>query len=183
MMWKHFWKNEQGLAYLEFALLLPLLMTLFLGTVEVSRYVQASQTVDKLSHTLVDLVAQAPTISVSDMNQIMDATAHITKGMNFSTKGIVIISCVGYDASNKLVVKWQYKGGGSLARSSKIGSSGGNATLPTGFTIESKDNVLVAESYLAYTPLVNTTIVQPIEFYRTAFYLPRLGQLDTLASN
>src|SRR5687767_5514100 len=117
-----FWRNEAGLAYLEFALALPFLMLLFIGGVEMSRYVQAGQKVDKVTHTIVDLVAQAPTISESDLDQIMMAVEHIMQPHDFQSDGVIIVTCVGYNSAGNLRVKWQYTGGGALDRDSLIGA-------------------------------------------------------------
>lgn len=181
--WRKLWHSETGLAYLEFALALPFLMLLFIGGVEMSRYVQAAQKVDKMTHTIVDLIAQAPTVSESDLDRIMLAVEHIMEPHEFRDDGVIIVTCVGYNSAGNLQVKWQYKGGGTLDRNSLIGAVGGAPTLPPGFTLEARDNVIIAESYFALTSMINDELLEPIEFYRTAYYLPRLGALDTLAQN
>lgn len=176
-------RQEDGLAYLEFALILPVLLLLLLGGVEVSRYIQAAQKVDKMTHTIVDLIAQAPTISESELDQIMMAAEHIMTPYPFNDNGVIIVSCVGYNEYGQLRVKWQYSGGGTLPRSSAIGSEGGSPDLPEGFTLDTRDNVIIAESFFTITPIINDNYVGASEFYRTAYYLPRLGELDTLQSN
>lgn len=175
--------DESGVAYLEFALLLPLLMLLFLGGVEISRYIQAGQKTDKLTHTMVDLIAQAPTISQPELDQMMQAVEHIMEPHPFSENGVIIVSCVGYNALGELQVKWQYSGGGDLARGSAIGQQGDAPTLPEGFVVEPRDNVIIAETFFAMRPMISEDYVEPIEFYRTAYYLPRIGELDTLQAN
>ena len=172
-------RREEGLAYLEFALILPLLLLMVLGGTELSRYLQTGQKVDKMTHTIVDLIAQAPTISTPELEQIMQAAQHIMSPYPFTDDGVIIVSCVGYDEYDQLRVKWQYKGGGNLLRNSAIGTTGDAPQLPTGFSIEERDNVIIAESYYAMEPL-NSNYMEPVEFYSTAFYLPRLGELDTL---
>ena len=174
------WRTKDGLAYLEFALILPILLALLLGGIEISRYIQTSQKVDKLTHTIVDLVAQAPQISEGELDQIMIAAQHVMQPHNFTDDGVIIVSCVGYNEFDQLVVKWQHQGGGNLSRSSAIGAEGTAATVPADFTVEDRDNVIIAETFFSFSPIVNEEFVQDIEFYRTAFYLPRLGELDTL---
>lgn len=176
-------RREEGVAYLEFALILPVLLLLALGGVELSRYIQAAQKVDKLTHTIVDLIAQAPTISVPELEQIMEASQHIMHPYPFSDNGVIIVSCVGYNQNGQLRVKWQYRGGGALNRTSNIGAVGNSPTLPANFTIGSRDNVIIAESFFTITPMINDNYVPESEFYRTAYYLPRLGELDTLRPN
>jgi hypothetical protein len=176
-------RDRSGLAFLEFALVLPILLLLLLGGIEVSRYIQVSQKADKLAHTIVDLVAQSPTISTQDLQQIMAAARHVMEPYNFTDDGTIIISCVGYNSNNELRVKWQYTGGGNLVRASRIGALDGAPALPAGFTVEAKDNVIISETFFSLAPMLNNHIVQPTEFYRTAYYLPRLGELDKLIVN
>src|SRR5690606_38696436 len=173
-------RNAEGLAYLEFALILPLLLLLVLGGTELSRYLQASQKVDKMNHTIVDLIAQAPTISEPELEQIMQAAQHIMSPYPFTDDGVIIVSCVGYNDYGQLRVKWQYKGGGNLQRNSAIGTTGNAPQLPEDFSVEERDNVIIAESFYTLDPIINSNYMEPIEFYSTAFYLPRLGELDTL---
>lgn len=180
---RHLARRQEGVAYLEFALILPILLLLLLGGVEVSRYIQAAQKVDKMTHTIVDLIAQAPTISDSELDQIMVAAEHVMTPYPFANNGVIIVSCIGYNEYGQLRVKWQHSGGGTLPRSSAIGNEGDSPDLPEGFTLDTRDNVIVAESYFAFTPIINDTYVEATDLYRTAYYLPRLGELDALQSN
>lgn len=66
-------RDERGMAAVEFALILPLMLMIYLGLVELSRGLQAAQRLDLVSHSLADLTAQilpikgkAPTASCSD---------------------------------------------------------------------------------------------------------------------
>jgi hypothetical protein len=177
---RHLRNRTEGVAYLEFALVMPVLLMLALGGVELGRYLHAGQKTDKLTHTVVDLVAQAPSISVPELDQIMLASQHIMSPYPFNEDGAVIISCIGYNEYGQLRVKWQYAGGGELERQSRIGEVGQFPTLPDGFEVETRDNVIIAESFFSLDPIFNDLYMEPIEFYRTAFYLPRLGELDTL---
>lgn len=178
--WKRLTQCEAGLAYLEFALVLPVLLLMVLGGTELTRYVQAGQKVDKLTHTVVDLIAQAPTISEPEMDQIMEAVQHIMSPHTFSDAGVIIVSCVGRNENGQLRVKWQYKGGGTLARDSAIGKKGASPNLPQGFTVGTRDNIIIAESFYAMEPILDAGYAEPIEFYSKALYLPRLGELDVL---
>lgn len=173
-------QQQDGVAYLEFALVMPILLMLALGGIELGRYLHAGQKTDKLTHTVVDIVAQSPTISVPELDQIMLASQHIMNPYPFNETGTVIISCIGYNEYGQLRVKWQYAGGGELERQSRIGDEGELPTLPEGFVVEARDNVIIAESFFSLNPIFNDLYMEPIEFYRTAFYLPRLGELDTL---
>jgi Flp pilus assembly protein TadG len=57
--------DERGIAAVEFALVLPLMVTLYVGSSEVTQGVLASRKMAIVSRTLADLVAQQPTAATS----------------------------------------------------------------------------------------------------------------------
>ncbi|KAF2992694.1 pilus assembly protein [Methylocystis sp. MJC1] len=50
--------NDSGMAAVEFALILPLMLVIYMGLVELSRGMRTSQRLDLVAHTLADLTAQ-----------------------------------------------------------------------------------------------------------------------------
>lgn len=55
---RRFRDDARGIAALEFALILPLMLMIYLGLVEMSRGLRASQRLDLVAHTLSDLTAR-----------------------------------------------------------------------------------------------------------------------------
>jgi len=51
-------ENDQGIAAVEFALILPLMLMIYMGLVELSRGMRAAQKLDLVTHTIADLTAQ-----------------------------------------------------------------------------------------------------------------------------
>jgi Flp pilus assembly protein TadG len=51
-------KNDGGIAAVEFALILPLMLMIYMGLVELSRGMRTAQRLDLIAHTLSDLTAQ-----------------------------------------------------------------------------------------------------------------------------
>ena len=58
-------RDDRGVAAVEFALLLPLMITLYLGSTEVTQGVLASRKMAIVSRTLSDITAQQPTATTS----------------------------------------------------------------------------------------------------------------------
>lgn len=58
-------RDDKGVAAVEFALILPLMVTLYLGCTEITQGVLASRKMAILSRTLSDIVAQQPTTITS----------------------------------------------------------------------------------------------------------------------
>ena len=59
--------DERGVSAVEFAMLLPLMLTLYLGAVEVSQGIGADRKVTLTARTIADLVSQVSSIGNSDM--------------------------------------------------------------------------------------------------------------------
>jgi Flp pilus assembly protein TadG len=181
-----FARAQQGVAMVEFAIALPFLAFLLMGSLEMTRYILIAQKVEKVSVTISDLVSQGNTVSSTDLTNIIQAAAQVMQPYTFGTNGYVIISSVTQtgtpSSSNKPKVNWQYSGGGTWVKSSLIGVTGGNATMPTGFTMVDKENVIVTEVFYNYQPLFSGGYFTGQSIYKVALFKPRLGALTTLSA-
>lgn len=176
-------RNNQGVAAVEFALTLPVLLMLSLSGYELSRFMLLQQKVEKAAYTTADVTAQSTSLTTAQMTDIFSAGAQIMLPTTFGANGVIIISSVTQTGAptgtNPPRVAWRNSGGGSLARASKIGNVGGTATLPGGLTLADKDNVIVAEVYYRYSPLLSGAVLQASDVYKYAVFKPRLGALST----
>lgn len=99
-----FRRDQRGIAAVEFALLLPLMLMIYMGLVELSRGMRAAQKMDIVAHALSDLTAQilpaanatdktpatacavggqpAPCINETDVTQIFSAATTLMSGIN-----------------------------------------------------------------------------------------------------
>lgn len=173
-------RDRRGLAAVEFALTLSLLTGLLVGVLEVSMKILASQKVENLAATTADVVSQSETATKLGLDQLMTATAEIMSPFDFGLDGKVIITSI-YRAPNtsQALINWQYSGGGSLIATSKLGSVGQQANLPTDFVLNERENVIVAEVFYHYQPLLPGLMFTDSTLYREAFFKPRLGTLTT----
>src|SRR5438034_11197861 len=90
--------DRRGLSAVEFALLLPLMLTLYLGSVEVSNGVAADRKVSITARTVADLASRMTTINNSDMTNILNASSAVVAPYSVSNL-IVTVSEVGIDAN------------------------------------------------------------------------------------
>ena len=74
---RRFGDDQSGLAALEFALILPIMVALYLGGVEIGDALTIKRKVTSVTSSLSDLVTQAKVIDDKDMNNIFDAAASI----------------------------------------------------------------------------------------------------------
>lgn len=175
---RKFRSDRRGLAAVEFALVLSLLTTLVIGVLEVGMKLLAAQKAENLAATTADVVAQSETATLAGLDQIMDATDDVMAPFDFGADGRVIITSI-YRAPDTLnaTINWQHSGGGSLTATSKIGSVGQQPNLPTDFVLNERENIIIAEVYYHYEPLLPGLMFEDATLYRRAMFKPRLGTL------
>lgn len=172
---------EQGLAAVEFALALPLLIILTFGALEVTLYVLITQKLERVSLTLSDLVTQSNSVTTAQLDQIIPSAGQVMLPYKFSTDGYAIISSITKTGTNPPVINWQYKSTGT-AQISNFGIAGGNATMPANFTMVDKDTVIVTEVFYNYKPVLFGIIYNSGQMYRYSIFKPRIGNLTVLGS-
>jgi Flp pilus assembly protein TadG len=164
--WRGFVAATSGLAALEFALILPLMVGLYLGGFEVSEAFMINRKVTHTTSALGDLVAQAEELSDTDMNNILDASAAIMSPYP-SNLVSMIVSGVLIDDEGIATVVW------SDARNVTAHEVGTTIVLPLG-VIQLETFIVVAEVEYEYTPTFGHTFTGVITL-SDAFYLrPRL---------
>ncbi len=74
---RSFRKDCEGVAAVEFALIAPLMIALFIGTLEVSAAVSVNRKVSRISSVVGDLVTQNDELTGNAINAIMDVAGDI----------------------------------------------------------------------------------------------------------
>lgn len=146
--------DRRGVAAVEFAMILPLLLLLYVGTADLSRGVMSIRKVDLLSRTISDLVAQQSNASAmpsSTISLIFTTASAIM--VPFSTNNLTLtVSAVDIKAvSNvccQVLVRWSYTQGGTLRScgTALTQTDDGAKPLPTNFP-KSIVNANVAANY------------------------------------
>ncbi len=104
-----FSRDQRGLAAVEFAFIAPVLILLFLGTLEISLAVAVDRKVSRVSSSVADLITQFDEdISSSEIDAIMDISERIMYPYN-DPLGIVV-SSVAINGGNAKV-QWSKASG------------------------------------------------------------------------
>ncbi|MBN4016653.1 pilus assembly protein [Rhodospirillaceae bacterium AH-315-P19] len=127
-------KDQRGSVLVEIAFILPILVTMMLAGVELSRYVLLQQKLDAIAITTADLVSQREEISAATVDQIFAAAGHVIAPFTFGADGIVMVTSVSASGGNGPRVDWQRSGGGMLSASSTIGTPGGGGDASSWFS-------------------------------------------------
>lgn len=180
--WSEFCNDRSGASLIELGFAMPILVTLMLGGVEIARYVLLHQKLDRVSSSIADLVSQAETISVPDLQNIFDAAQFVAKPFDLPASGTVIVSSVSNPlGSAGTKVNWQKSGAGNIPATSQVGAAGGAATLPAGFTVADGQTIIIAEVFFDYVPWILGDFTSANQIYHRALFRPRYGGLTMLS--
>ena len=185
LMGKNLWlglrdRARRGVAAVEFALTIPIWVAMILGAGDGAYCLLVNEKCDRIAYSVTDIVTQYQSISKANLNDIILAAGQLMSPFSFNTNGIVIVTSVYQPATGSPIIEWQYSGGGTMVKSSKIGTTGGAAALPNGLTLNANDNVIISEVYYNFQPMfVSADAFGAGTVYRVAVYKPRLSPLTT----
>jgi len=149
---RRFLADSSGVAALEFALIVPLLLMLYFVTMEVSQAIETSKKVGRIASMVGDLVAQQEDIYKADLEGIMRIGESTMQPYSRSVPSITVTAIeVTDEATPKVQVVWSRNliNGTFTAGPAK----GTTTTIPDALKV--KGNFLVrAESSLAYQPVI-----------------------------
>jgi hypothetical protein len=171
---------RKGVAAVEFALSLPIWTTLLLGAGDGAYCLIVNEKTDRIAYTVTDIVTQYQSITKANLNDILLASGQLMQPFAFGANGVVIVSSVYQGSTGSPIIEWQYSGGGTLSKTSRIGAANGSAILPNGLTLNAGDNVIISEVYYNFTPMfLSEGLFSSGPVYRVAVYKPRLSPLVT----
>ena len=173
--------NQDGLAAVEFAMLLPFMITLFFGVVETSLALLCRADVSIMASTAADLTSQANVLASADVTNVFNAAGTIlypyydpsNAGSAKPTIRItsVIWDTVGQSASTgKVAWTCTQNGSGTLTPTSRTNNS--NFTLPQAM-LSSGGSVIVSEIAYSYSSPTTQVITGSINFTNNFYTKPR----------
>ena len=166
--------DQRGLSAVEFALLLPFMVLLYLGGVEVAQGVSANRMVALTASTVTNLVVQYTTISASqDMPDILNASAQIMTPYA-AANASVVVSCITIDAKGNATVTW------SQALHTKSRTVGSSVSVPAALDTPNT-TLILGEAGYAYTPLIDFLNLGMLNLSSSIYMFPRSSPTITLA--
>ena len=145
-------RDSRGVAALEFALIVPLLLALYFVTMEVAQAIEVNKKVARVGNMVADLVTQQQEIRKSELEGIMRIGEATLQPYNRSQPDIIITAIeVTDETTPKTQVVWSRR---LIKGSFSAGPAKGTPTeVPPALRI--KGSFLVrAESTLAYEPII-----------------------------
>jgi len=167
--------DQRGVTAVEFAVLLPFMLTLYLGGVEVSQGVAMDRKVTMTVRAVADLAAQTTSISNSDMTNILNAAAAVVAPYS-STLLQVKVSSVTINSQGQATIVW------SDALNTTPRTVGSSVTLPTALNVAST-TVIWGEVTYAYTPTIGYVLTGTMNLSDKIYMRPRLSTCVTRVTN
>jgi Flp pilus assembly protein TadG len=164
-------RDDKGVAAVEFAMLVPAMLALYFGGVELSQVIAADRKTTLIARTLSDLVSQGTVISDQEMTNIMNATIAVATPYPVSNLR-VIVSSINVDNNRRATVAWS-----ESCRTSRR-PNGQVVTLPNGLDTPNQ-SLILAEVQYQYTPTVGYVVTGPITVSDRIYMRPRLVQAVT----
>ena len=158
-------QDTRGMSAVEFALILPIMITMYIGAVEFSDALTVNRRVTAVASTAADLTAQAEQVTSGDVSDIFSAATSILAPYSTTPISIVLTSVVA-DGQNATTVEWSC----SLQGSPRLQRA--PFELPAGLT-QPFASIVVAEVTYNYSPPLGKMIVGNINMSETFYLRPR----------
>jgi Flp pilus assembly protein TadG len=167
--WRAFHRDRKGLAAVEFALILPIMISLYFGTVQIGDALTVKRKVTHVTSSLGDLVTQSKSISASDISNILDAASAVIAPYSVSNLKIVV-SQIKIASDGKVTVDWSKTRNGTALIA-------GNTFTGLPDALKTNDSyVILASVEYAYTPYIGYMLTGTINFQKQYYLRPRISK-------
>ncbi len=168
-----FYKDHRGVAAVEFGYIAPLMVVMYIGTVELSTALTADRRVSQLSSTTADLVAQNDTVTQDTIDAIFDISDSLLNPLeqnafNTTNRLEMKVTSVVADEDNNTTVSWSHVYGGATAD-----TPGEPYTLPNVNMTQPFSSVIIAEITYEYDSLFQYFIPNTLDITDTYYLRPR----------
>ncbi|MEP2705794.1 MAG: TadE/TadG family type IV pilus assembly protein [Roseibium sp.] len=102
---KPLWRNTEGVSAVEFAMILPFMLVLFIGAVELTDTFDKDRKVNRIASAITDLTAQAQTVTPDELDSVIKL-GKVILGPYPNTQLEVILASVSFNDEGKATVDW-----------------------------------------------------------------------------
>lgn len=183
---RRFTAATEGIAAVEFALVVPLLLTLYLGSIEASSLYTVDRRVTVISGAVGDLIARwNPDDGSIPQGTIDDYfTAAEVIMTPYDTSGLEqVVSLLWINSTGTTKVLWSRATGGAAPRAA-------NSVYPLAATTQmnivargtSGGWLVVSETRYPYKPMMGLVFQNALNLDHTSFFLPRFDECITVVT-
>ena len=146
---RRFKRDTAGVAAVEFGLLVPLLLIMFVGTLEIGQAVGLDRRVSMATASTADLIAREKTASNASLDSVMEIVKHLLSPYDSQALSISVVS-VKADPGNaaNTRVEWSYSFQGA-----SVPSKCSTYAMPAGL-LGAGASAIIVEGKYDYQPLL-----------------------------
>jgi len=160
-------RDQRGVSAVEFAMLLPLMVTLYLGAVEISQGVAIHRKVTLTARTVADLASQVTTINNADMSNMLTAAQAVVAPFP-SNQLKVTVTAVSIDANGVATVAWSDTLGGTAR------AVNSTVSLPSALNVPNSQ-LIWSEVQYNYVPTIGYVVTGALNLFDQIYMRPRLS--------
>jgi Flp pilus assembly protein TadG len=160
-----FLQDRYGMAAVEFAMILPLMLTMFIGTVEVAQGLSTDRKIGLVARAAADLTSQSTSINNSEMTNILNAASSIMSPFSMTPLKLKV-TAVNINATGQATVAW----GDALNTTKRV--TGSSVTIPSGIAVPNTQ-VIWGEIEYDYDPTFGYVLFSVITLREENFVRPR----------
>jgi Flp pilus assembly protein TadG len=162
------WRRDpRGMAAAEFALILPIALFLFTGTITYGNAIYIDRKVTLTARTVTDLVTQYSTVATADVQTVLAASSTIIAP--YSAANIVVtVSEVQTDATGKATIAWSQSLNGTARPAGQV------VSLPSTIDTPSIYYIWGEVSY-TYTPTIGYLVTGSMILHDQTYMAPRIS--------
>jgi Flp pilus assembly protein TadG len=169
---RRFGQDSRGVSAIELTLLMPFMLSLYLGGTQLSQAIDIDRKVTLAARTVADLTSQVASLDSAGATTVLDAATQVVSpyadGTN-AAKLMVRVSVIKIDASLNPTIEWS---------KAKNGAKLTSVTVPPALRIANTYLVL-GEARYAYTPPIGYAITGTLNLDDQIYMRPRLSTTVT----
>ena len=156
--------HQGGTALIEFALVLPIMITLFLGVFEGTRIVAASMRLANAAQSVADMIAQQSNITSTTMTNFCNGGQLSMTPLSGTSLKVAVAEVTNNNGS--LVVDWNDT---TCNSATTIANA---TTLATTLVPNANDSVVIVQATYAYTSPISYVLSSSYTLTQTAYQRP-----------
>lgn len=170
---KHLVEDRRGVGGVEFALIAPLLIVLYLMAFELTMGLSVAKKTSMASSTIADLVARQETVTPAFLSDMVDVSNAIF--VPYPSNNLLIrISGIRIDATKTPRVAWSWSTTGVAPY-----APGSNAPVPADMLVADtfliRSELSVSHELMMYLPGLSGTAAKSLTIFREFYFRQRLG--------
>jgi Flp pilus assembly protein TadG len=163
-----FLRDPKGATAVEFALILPLLLLLYMGGVQITIALTLSRKIHHTSAAIGDLVAQERYIDASELDDMLAVSASFLHPYDAGPY-VIKVTGVRINASGQPSISWTRSLGNASVQPMSLGD------LPDDVLKERDAFVVLTETFYHFSPVAGFGTSEPFELSGLSFHRPRVG--------